>query len=222
MAPHRGTRLRRRWSALAGVFALLLLPLGPSAAAQEGGSLYEWTDDKGVVRYTPDPGRVPRGRRGSMRIVEPGAWTAPAVPAPRSGSYEGTGQSAGAPPEPSTLEAFGVATPEPPPGEPVHAADPFNAPSTPRSVQGEEVDDRPPPDPWVEGTPTATVNAPGDPRIAELEAAIARDEDRLKELISAEGEGLESDPELREIGRRLPQLHRALRELQERSLPGGR
>jgi hypothetical protein len=53
--------------------------------------------------------------------------------------------------------------------------------------------------------------------IAELRAAIERDQDRLKDLLrasNAESEiaDLQRDPELRALAHRLPQLQQALRE----------
>jgi len=55
------------------------------APADEGARLYRWSDERGVVRYTPDPGRIPRARRAEAQLVEPGqpplgAELAPATP----------------------------------------------------------------------------------------------------------------------------------------------
>ena len=48
----------------------------------------------------------------------------------------------------------------------------------------------------------------------ELEVQIADDEERLKELISEGGEGVESSALLREIAQRLPGLQAELRALE--------
>lgn len=51
--------------------------LAPAAPA-DNGTLYQWTDEQGVVRYTPDRGRVPGSARDVQEIV------APAAPAPEA------------------------------------------------------------------------------------------------------------------------------------------
>jgi len=57
-----------------------------------------------------------------------------------------------------------------------------------------------------------------DARIRELEAEIGRDEEALKQLISAPGADADTEvsPELREIAARLPRLQAELASLQER------
>ena len=57
-------RLLRRQAAVALAAALL----GPAAWAE----VWQWTDSEGVVRYTPNPDRVPESQRGSLIRVEPG------------------------------------------------------------------------------------------------------------------------------------------------------
>ncbi len=44
-----------------------------SAASADNGTLYQWTDEHGVVRYTPDRGRVPGSARDVQEIVAPAA-----------------------------------------------------------------------------------------------------------------------------------------------------
>jgi small-conductance mechanosensitive channel len=56
-------------------------------------------------------------------------------------------------------------------------------------------------------------------RLAELTAAVDRDRERLKQLVSQERAAepsLEESPELREIAARLPALQAELRELRQR------
>lgn len=57
----------------------------PAAGFADAGVLYQWTDEQGVVRYTPDRGRVPRSARDVQEITAPTgvkreADGAPAVP----------------------------------------------------------------------------------------------------------------------------------------------
>jgi hypothetical protein len=65
--------------ALAAAFALAFAGAAAPLRA-EPAALYQWTDAQGVIRYTPDPSRVPDDRRGTMVRVElgtPGATAAP-------------------------------------------------------------------------------------------------------------------------------------------------
>lgn len=59
-----------------------ILALAPISAADDG-ALYEWTDESGVVRYTPHRDRVPRSARASMKVVTRGE---PAPQADTNGS----------------------------------------------------------------------------------------------------------------------------------------
>lgn len=195
------------------VVALALALLAPSASAE----LWRWQDAAGTVRYTPDPGRVPSSRRGSLVRVEPGmppiATPAPAAPA-----------ATASPPLYAPADEFSF------------ASDPFNAPEQARTLRGEEV-----PEPAGE-PPSASAAAAGPAGIAgaanaaavapvaaappaltptqrdrkaELEAQILRDEEALKTLISsAAADAGEPSDELREIARRLPELQAELRALE--------
>ena len=65
--------------------------------------------------------------------------------------------------------------------------------------------------------PAALELSPAEARTRrnEVEAQIAADEDRLKQLISTSAtEDIESSPELHEIARRLPKLQAELRQLE--------
>jgi hypothetical protein len=63
-------------AAVGGVWVLLAAPAGAA------GALYQWTDREGVVRYTPDPDRVPSSARNTMKRVEGQAAPAPGDSAP--------------------------------------------------------------------------------------------------------------------------------------------
>ncbi len=86
-----------------------------------------------------------------------------------------------------------------------------------------------PPAPDVEGggsgagRPVAAVGPDLEARIAALEREIARDQERLKELISAPPEELEAPlpelPAFREIAQRLPRLQADLRLLRRQRAP---
>jgi hypothetical protein len=56
-----------RLLALAAVGLAMALPAG---ARDWGKSLFEWTDERGVVRYTSYPERVPADRRDSLREMQ--------------------------------------------------------------------------------------------------------------------------------------------------------
>ena len=90
--PLRKGLLRAR-AASAGLAALIGLALASTGAFASDPSsvLYQWTDEQGNVRYTPDPDRVPSGQRATLQPVEPGMpatsapgrpVTAPTEPAP--------------------------------------------------------------------------------------------------------------------------------------------
>jgi hypothetical protein len=201
-------RLLRRQAAVALAAGLL----GPAASAE----VWQWTDAEGVVRYTPNPDRVPESQRGSLVKVEPGME----IPAP-------------SPSRPPVMYA--------PPEELPFGADPFDAPEPARTLEVPEAESSAAPEPArtpeVPEARASTAPAPRVPpgeepepppaprplsdaqraRRAQLEAQIAADEEALKELIgrkSTEGdEPLRESPELREIARRLPALQAELRAL---------
>jgi hypothetical protein len=143
------------------VLGLSLLAAACASPSASDGPLYRWTDDAGIVRYTSDRSRIPRGARGEAEEV---------------GSVDEGNRDGGATP---SVDAPPDETPQPAP--PARAADDLDA------------------------------------RIRALEAAIARDEQALKALISddsTEGSLSESE-ELREIALRLPGLQESLRALLE-------
>lgn len=199
------------WPLVALATAGLALAGAPASHAEAEGRLYRWTDRDGVVRYTPDPGRVPGGY--AAELVEPGMAMPPPPQRPAGGAA--AAPLSGAP-------DAGV------------AADPFNAPGRARAPRGQTLPGTQAPPGTdagatltpVPGTPAGTgVDRQAarelEPRIAALEQEIARDEEALKLLISqpaapdAEDPLLDSD-ELREIARRLPRLQADLAALHER------
>lgn len=210
-APHRGAASRAAGASLrTGIALLAVLGVLAGAAPAAAEVLYVWSDENGVVRYTPDPDRVPGSRRHTMLRVERGTAT-PAVP------------EAAAPPAPLPAAARAA------PAVPGMAPDPFNAPGPDVQVQdlGASRPGPSAPGAVASATPSGAAALPGgagsaslDARIAELEAAIARDERALKDLISEApmdgGDALVDSPELREIARRLPALQEDLRALRER------
>ncbi len=148
------------------VLGLSLLAAACASPSASDGPLYRWTDDAGIVRYTSDRSRIPRGARGEAKEV---------------GSVESSQGDA--------ENREGGATP---------------------SVDA-------PPDETPRPAPPARATDDLDARIRALEAAIARDEQALKALISddsTEGSLSESE-ELREIALRLPGLQESLRALLE-------
>jgi len=62
-----------RLQAAVALAAALLAPAAPAG-------VWQWTDAEGVVRYTPNPDRVPESQRGSLIKLEPGMQ----APAPRA------------------------------------------------------------------------------------------------------------------------------------------
>jgi hypothetical protein len=92
---------------------LLLAALaGPGSA---GAELWRWVDADGVVRYTPDPDRVPAASRSTLLRVEAGMPPAPA-------------------PEPARAQPLPIFAP---PGDPALAEDPWNAPERAREIESE-------------------------------------------------------------------------------------
>lgn len=94
------------WTGLA--LAALAVPV---AAA---GELWRWTDADGVVRFTPDPDRVPVARRSTLVPVEAGLPPAP----PRDPALA----------NPPAIFA--------PPGDPTRLEDPWSPPEPTREIEG--------------------------------------------------------------------------------------
>jgi hypothetical protein len=217
--------MRPRSAARPLLLGLLLAALAAPGGA--GAELWRWIDADGVARYTPDPDRVPAARRSTLTRVEPGMASAPspkpavAKPLPIF-----------APPGDAALEQDPWNAPGRAPaveGEILRDSRelvvevPTTPPPGPSRDSRElvvEVPTAPPPSP-----PSAAPPAPAPPlsrdaeeRRAELVAAIARDEEALKEHVSsAQDSSIVTNPELREIAERLPALQAELRALEARS-----
>jgi hypothetical protein len=207
--PRRKPAVRAR---VVGAWLAAWLAIGaPSAAfAQSAAPLYQWTDERGNVRYTPDPERVPSSRRGTLIQLEPGMPAPPAASRPREAAAE---------PAP-TPNAASVPNAAPAPGAvptPGAAPAPGTVP-TPSAAPASRRAAAPPPAAAV--APLGTADAA---REQQLVAAITADEEALKALIAApreEGEpGLGESAELRAIAQRLPGLQAELRALRERRAP---
>jgi hypothetical protein len=205
----RWTRSSRARAAAAGLVLLLgvAIPATPPRAEKPTPALYQWTDDRGNVRYTPDPDRVPASQRETMQRLEPGA---PATPRPPRASAL-PGQS----PAPTALTPVAPTTPAAPPA-------PAAAPSSTPAASGvapatARVGALSAPE------PAPALSAGEAAREQQLAAAIAADEEALKSLISAPvAEGAEppvDSEQLREIARRLPALQAELTALRERRAP---
>ena len=61
-----------RWCALATAVALALGCVAAAGAAEESVVLYQWTDSRGVYRYTPDYDRIPMNARHTVLTIQPG------------------------------------------------------------------------------------------------------------------------------------------------------
>jgi hypothetical protein len=199
--------------------------------------VWQWTDAEGVVRYTPNPDRVPASQRDSLVKLEPGMQVPPSSPSRPPVRY--------APPEelPLGVDPFEAPAPartleplELPPAEPAAAPEPARAPelpgppeaepsTTPRAAPSEAPAPSAPPIEEPEPPPPPRPLSDAEKaRRAELEEQIAADQEALKELLSRQptegGAPLRDSPELREIARRLPALQAELRALE--GVPEGR
>lgn len=179
------------------------------AAGQEGPVIYKWVDEEGIAHFTADPERVPENVRSLIRKEAEQERRDRQEP-------EGTPPEAAAPARDRAE----------------HWAEMEAAPSD--AAEGPEARDisqgAAPETGARAARPSAALRAQRaelEQRIHELEAQIARDEERIKELLSRPreqaqppGEGGEAapvaGPELREVAMRLPRLQEELRELRER------
>jgi hypothetical protein len=125
---------------LAALTPLLLAPVA-------GAEIWQWTDAEGVIRYTPDPDRVPASSRATLVKLAP----APGAPGESEPEYLAPAAELG--------------------------VDPFNAPERARSVDVTEVPepawevDAGPPDPAAAAGAAATEAAP-DPESEEADGSL--------------------------------------------------
>jgi hypothetical protein len=171
---------------LAGATAGLALALALPAAADddEGAALYRWSDEQGAVRYTPDPGRIPRSRRAGAQLVEPGE------PPP------GGGVAPAAPP-----------APEPPGAPPGDSPVPRHTLDSPAPTQPVEAS---PPGGQSGASDLDARIRELEAAIARDEEAL---EVMIARPAQGGDASLAQSPELREIARRLPALQAELRRL---------
>jgi hypothetical protein len=209
--------------------ALAAALLAPAAFAE----IWQWTDAEGVVRYTPNPDRVPQSHRGSLLKVERGmVLPAPSPAKPRVIYAPPEEIPFGADPFEAPEPARTLESPEPPEAEPSAAPGPARAPEVPERLEAEPPTAfapraAPSEAPAPSAAPGQEPEAPPAPRPlsnaeqahrTQIEEQIAADQETLKELIARQAmEGddpLRESPELREIARRLPALQAELRALE--------
>jgi hypothetical protein len=147
-------RLLGRQAAVALTAALFA-----TAASAE---VWQWTDAEGVVRYTPNPQRVPESQRGSLIKLEPGMK----VPAP-------------SPSGPPAMYA--------PPEELPFGADPFDAPEPARTLEAPEAEPSAVPEPAralevPEAEPSTTPEPARALEVPEVEASAAPEPARAPEV----------------------------------------
>ena len=181
---------------------LLALALG-LAPALANADVYRWVDELGATHYTTDRDTVPRRYRGDAQAIgaKPAARSTPRVtPSPAAA--------------PASTEFPSVAAPTP-----VPVPTPASAPTTEVTMPAATAA------PVFPGPPTTPAIPPEDPRAAEvanLEAQIASDRERLRQIISTkrwESAELASDPNIREIAERLPRLQAELAALRAETVP---
>jgi hypothetical protein len=116
--PNRPWRHARSCAIALAIAACVTLA---AASSRAGGatSLYQWTDEDGVIRYTPDRAHIPASRRGSAVHIEPtpsfsdaiadaqvpAAREAPRPSPPAPGSTIGRRDTVSAPPQPAPRPA---------------------------------------------------------------------------------------------------------------------
>ena len=185
---------------------LLALALG-LAPALANADVYRWVDELGATHYTTDRDTVPRRYRGDAQVInaKPAARSTPRVtPSPAAAQPAAERPSAAVPAAVPVLA-------------PISA--PASAPTTEVTMPAATAA------PVFPGPPTTPAIPPEDPRAAEvanLEAQIASDRERLRQIISTkrwESAELASDPNIREIAERLPRLQAELAALRAETVP---
>jgi len=226
----RWTRSPRARAAAAGLAILLgvALPGARAGAETSAPALYQWTDERGNVRYTPDPDRVPSSQRGTMQRLEPGGLPPSAPPRPAVQPSQVPAPSAvvsPAPPAPSA-PPVPVATPAPiaaPVPGPAEVSNPaLTAPAAlipaPPPVSTPAAASTPAPAGVANATPRGEADSAPEP----APAPAAGDAAREQQLVAAIADGeapLADSAQLREIARRLPELQAELSALRERRTP---
>lgn len=222
---------------------LVAVGLAATAASADAPRIYKWVDSNGIAHYTTDPDRIPKSLRNrieSLDRTEPEPTPSFERPAAAFPSEPDENEPAIEAREPeSPPEGATTATPAPAvsPPEAARTVPSERSPSeiavpSARTSAGEAWATR---DALPRGR-GSSVLAEGaaspagraalaeerealDARIAEVEAAIARDEGVLKDLITDprldEETPLFDRPEFLEVSRRLPELQAELADLRE-------
>ena len=207
-------------------------PAAPPARPPDRIELPEETDGVHAVEATPDWSQAP-GAEAQWEPGDLGEETDGAPPAARPRPPAQARPTPAAVPAEATEPSETLAADEAPITPP--AATPPAAPAAPRPAEGARAieqdgalaggEPRAPaavasPAPRPLGSEERAELADLDARIAEVEAEIARDEETLLELISAQEsarhEVLVDDPRFRDVAQRLPRLQADLERLRER------
>lgn len=225
--------------------ALLVLALA-SWPVLSSAELYRWVDDLGVTHFTTDRDTIPRSHRdeavaiGELRSPSPA--TRAVAPPPEPGPTESAAPELVPVPAPDPAPAATpplampapVLSPAPdsrPGPQPTPEPDTTPAPSAAAKPIAARVTAPPEAEPAISAPTVFPGPAPepaiagDDPRaseVAELEAQIASDREKLRQMISTkrwDSAELASDPEIREIAERLPRLQAQLAALQAEPAP---
>jgi len=194
-----------------GALRLLLAAALCAAPALARADTYKWVDADGFTHYATSLADVPSEYRGAVEVIPPPPTgvpnpssarpPAPPAPPPAPAAVEPT------PAQPAPALAPETTTPSvdaAPPGT-NEAPAPVPAPA-PAGAPGESAAPR------AERAPIASID-PRQQEIAQLEAAIERDREELRNLVSTprwDASELASDPHVREIAERLPRLQAEL------------
>jgi hypothetical protein len=219
---------------------LLALALALAPATSDA-ALYRWVDELGVTHYATDLDAIPsHARDDALEIVTsptPAAATRalPVSPAKRGSVPQSPSAGAtatppvdAAPPAPAALEspALAPATQEPtamPAIEPPTASEPTTATEhSPATGRPASTASAAPVFPGPVATPQLPADDPRAAEVAELEAQIAADREKLRQMISTkrwDSAELASDPNIREIAERLPRLQAQLAALRAETVP---
>jgi hypothetical protein len=217
-----------RRAPLGALLALAVLASAPAGVAEEEAArprIYKWVDENGIAHYTTDRSKIPSNLRGRIRSAEDARREAQSeraaqTDAPAEATAPAAASSDAGTSAPPSDAGFGAAVPPvavPPPADTTRGSG-----SAPRS-DAWSVRDAGPDEPAASDVRGSGVPQPDPERearareleaqIASLEVEMAKDEERLKQLISDAREPVEGQPaplygvpELEELARRFPKL----------------
>jgi hypothetical protein len=221
-----------RRAPLGALLALAVLgSTAPGAAEEESARprIFKWVDENGIAHYTTDRDRIPSNLRGRVRSAEDARREAQSERAAQTDAPAEALPAAPAPADPATGTGapvndtgFGAAAPAAPAAAAPAAPDTTRGSGGTRSEAWSTRDAGPdaPPGPDVRGTGTPQPDPEREARarelevqIASLEVEMAKDEERLKQLISEARAPVEGQPaplygvpELEELAKRFPKL----------------